>query len=134
MKKEEDLHSSIRKLTERLEHLNLKFNRDSNQIKEEIEKLRDRIDETENSENEITDFTGRDNPDQVVRIGTSIRIINNYKGQYGILGRVTRLDPNNYWVWFEDRKGKAYRRARINVEILKHDIDYYTTKWNGKSK
>ena len=67
---------------------------------------------------------------KILEIGNTIRIVNNYKSEYGIIGEVTRITKTR--VWISDKNGNIHRRAPFNVEPLKYDLDQYQTRGDSK--
>ena len=137
MKKEardsSDIEADLQDVTNILTSLNIKYERTSKELKEEIATLKQEISRTKDT---IVPRTENNNLPSSLELGGSVRITNNYKSQYGTIGRIRRL--NQTWVWIEDCQGRINQRARKNIETLRHDINKYNTlsdeptKWYGR--
>ena len=113
-----DIDFKLSQLTERLEHLDITYRRESNQIREEIEKIR-------TDRNQVNTVPVLNNPNHILRIGSTVRVTNTYKGLKGTIGKVTKINIDGYWVWFIAKNGNKYRRASANLQVLEHDFQYY---------
>ena len=50
--------------------------------------------------------------------GVRVRIINNYKGYQGTVGKVTRVSKSGQTVWLRDSGNRNHQRSILNVEIV----------------
>ena len=125
-----DLESQLDKVTLRLENLLLNTQKESKQLTEEIEQLRDSLERAK-----IEQIDSAVNINRKLEVGSTVRIRDNYKGKQGIIGTVYRTDKTGYWYWLRDNKGDSHRKAGINLEVLKYDLEYYpneSIKWHGR--
>ena len=113
----DDINFKLSQLTVRLEHLEIEYRRESNQIREEIEKLRS--EQTESIKQVPS------NQDQIIRGGCTVRVTNKYKGLKGTIGKVSKIDIDGYWVWFITKDGSKYRRTSSNLQVLEYEFEYY---------
>ena len=113
----------IQEITAKLEQLEIDYLRESRQLKEEIAQVKLHLDQEETNA-----FRAPKEEDRTVTLGSTVRITNNYKGDYGVIGTVTSIDK--YWIWITDPSGKEHKSIYKNVERLKHDLREYRVQDN----
>ena len=160
------LSNKLQEITERLDILQIKYNEETNQLKEELADLLKEIDNLsdegyQTAEEQITEreeipiaipavvvpigpqkrsrslrdpFPLPPYPKykkrESLRVGDIVQITNDYKKQFGVVGKVFRLE--DYWVWLKDRDGIPYQRARFNVRKAQDPVNYGYYKRNGE--
>ena len=122
----------IQEITTKLEQLEVNYIRESRQLKEEIAEVKLHLERGEinkfHATKEEDQFHATKEEDRTIKLGSTVRITNNYKGGYGIIGKATSVD--NYWVWITNPLKEEHKRAHRNVEKLKHDVGEYRIQGN----
>ena len=137
-----DIEFNIQQIATRLERLELNHQRESRELKQELSNLRvellerlqsnatttptpveARIVNTNISDNNNEIQTTTQNSitviePKVLKRGIKVRIINNYKGNYGVVGIVERKSKSGKVIWIKDKDGTRYRKNATSVEIV----------------
>ena len=153
----------IQEITTRQISLNEYYQRESNQIKSDIEDIKNLIERLDLDEEagyvtaaEEVPVVATVAPSNIARVDSSedgsnyelelskgavVRIINNYKGEYGTIGIVKRYTQS--WVWLEDFHGNPHKRAPDNIEVIANNVEQHRrnrarksrkVKWPGVSR
>ena len=67
---------------------------------------------------------------QALTVGDIVQITNGYKGKYGTVGKIVRLE--SYWVWLRYRDNEQHQRARFNIRLAQDPIQYGYIKERGE--
>ena len=114
----------IQDITTKLEQLKINYIRETNKLKEEIAEVKLQLEQEETNE-----FRVPREEDRSITLGSTVRITNNYKGEYGVIRTaVTSIDK--YWVWIKDPLETEHKQIHKNVERLKYDIREYRVQGN----
>ena len=112
------IKEQIQDITKRLEELEIRHKKESILIEEEIVSIKEELIQIVNS---IPDSDNQ----RFIQVGSTVRITNNYKSEYGVIGEVVKFKKD--WVWIKDVNDQIHRRAHFNVEFLKNELNDYET-------